>query len=159
MGPKPLPYKMPDLHLNPKAVPYPLGKFDPTITWGMGGAKFDEWAQLDDPWKTADLVNAIRALVTHPGDDCTVWNNMGGMVSEDIINIPQLDVDPSKDSTTMYPPAIIKLLDEIEANYNKPCREMDKLLKAAELQCKRVEGYLVSRSGLRRSKIACKPLN
>jgi hypothetical protein len=99
MGPKPLPYKMPDLHLNPRVVPYPLGKFDPTITWGMGGAEFDEWAQLDDPWKTADLVNAICALVTHPGDDCTVWDNMGGMVSEDIINIPQLDVDPSKDST------------------------------------------------------------
>jgi hypothetical protein len=61
---------------------------------------------------------------------------MGGMLNEEIINIPQLDVDPSKDSTSMYPPAIIKLLDAIEANYKKPCKEMEKLLKTAELQCK-----------------------
>ena len=93
------------------------------------------------------MVETIRALFTTPGDDYKVWNDMGGMASDGEINIPQLDVDPSKDSTTMYPPAIIKLLDAIEANYKKPCKEMEKLLKAAELQCKRVEGYLVQGPG------------
>ena len=113
---EPLSFKLPDLHIKPKAIPYPLGSHDPTITWGMTGGEFDQWAESSDPWKTTDLVEAIRALVTNPGDDYKGWNDMGGMGSDGEINIPQLDVDPSKDSTTMYPPSIIRLLDAIVAN-------------------------------------------
>jgi hypothetical protein len=109
----------------------------------MVGPEFDGWEDHVDKGKTSNLVCAIRRMDTHPGEDYQVWENMGDMDNDEIINIPQLQYDPSKDSSSFYPNEITKLLDATIANYKKPCKDMEMLLKAAELKCKRAEAFLV----------------
>ena len=109
----------------------------------MRGDEFNGFPNHVDTGTTSDLVEAIRRMETHPGDDWKVWENMGGMGNPEMINIPQLQADPNKDSSSSYPNEITGLLDATIANYKKPCKDMEKLLKTAQLQCKRAKTFLV----------------
>ena len=83
------------VEIDPKALPYPIGKHDPTVSLGMTGGEFNGFPDPVEAGKTSELVEAVRRMETHPCDDFKVWENMGGMDNGDMINIPQLQADPN----------------------------------------------------------------
>ena len=88
-GPQ-LSFVRPDVEIDPKALPYPIGKHDPTLSLGMMGDEFNGFDDPDIDGQTSELVELARRMETHPGDDWKVWENMGGMGNSEMINIPQL---------------------------------------------------------------------
>ena len=139
----PTAYARPNINIDSKAIPYPTGEHNPTRSLGMTGDEFNGFDDPDDNGKTSELVELVRRMETQPGDDFKMWDSMGGMATGEAINIPQLHTDPNLDSSTSYPNMVIKMLDAIMAKFHQPCKDIEKLVRAKLLACKRPKASLV----------------